>query len=372
MKKPVIALLGVLLLLAGMLGLARWTPLRDAWDQYAAGFIDDIVTGHITVTAHFEDTIGLYVGNEVTVLGMPVGEVTGIEPSGTKVVVQLEVDDDVKVPANVTAVTVSPSVVTNRNVELTPAYRGGPVLADGDLIPRKRTRTPVEIDRVISAVDELAAELSKTEGGRGVISEATEVAAKTLKGNGKRIRTTFGSLAAATDSMSGHRDTLLALVRDVDRLTESAADNKALITSFSENLTEVTELFADEAPELSESLKTLNGLLDEAEGLLEDNSKTVKATLRDLRTNSGTLAEHTGQLAESIDVLPLTFQNLLAAVDADAGELRVHTNPDQIISDQYQTMCDLSGTTLPGCEARTLGALGPDLGITALLREVIE
>ncbi|MGW8655110.1 MlaD family protein, partial [Nocardia salmonicida] len=37
----------------------------------------------ITVTARFDNGAGLYVGNAVAVLGMPVGEVTAITPRGS-------------------------------------------------------------------------------------------------------------------------------------------------------------------------------------------------------------------------------------------------------------------------------------------------
>lgn len=371
MRKLVIVVLGVLTLLGGMLGLSRWAPIRDAWDTYLADALHDVSTGQITVTAYFRDSVGLYEGNEVTVLGMPVGEVRRIEPSGTKVIVELAVDDDVQIPADVGAVTVSPSVVTNRNVELTPAYDGGPTLADGAVIPLERTRTPVEIDRVIEAVDELAGELARSEGGTGVFRDATDVAARNLAGNGTRIRSAVRALAGAVDSTTQHRDVLVSLVRQVDQLTRAAASNKATITSFSKNLTQVSELFADQAPELRKALRRLSGLLDEADKLVRDGRTSAKQTLRNVRTTTGTLAENTAQLAETTDLLPLTLQNLLRAVDADAGELRVHVNPDQIIEGQYDTLCDLTGVDLPGCESRTEGP-APDMGISALLETVIR
>lgn len=372
MKKPVIVVAGVFLLVAGMLGLSRWAPLRDAWDNYGADVVHDITTGQITVTAHFRDSVGLYIGNEVTVLGMAVGKVTAIQPDGTKVVVELTVDDDIPLPASVGAVTVSPSVVTNRHVELTPIYRGGPTLANGDVIPLERTRTPVEIDRVIKAVDELVGELVKTDGGRGALTDAIDVAANNLSGNGKRVRAAVKSLAGAVESTSQHRDVLVSLVRQVDKLTSAAATNKSAITSFSRNLTEVTELFAEQAPELGAALRRLNGLLDQARQLVSDGRKSARATLRNLRTTGKTLATHTGSLAEAIDVLPLTFQNLMAAVDAEQGELRVHINPDRGLPEQYQMLCDVVDVTAPGCADRTGDGYLPDLGISALLEKVIR
>ena len=78
----------------------------------------------ITVTAHFEDAVGLYAGNAVALLGMQVGKVTSIIAKDNYVEVKLAIDDRVDIPAEVQAVTVSTSILTDRHVELTPPDAG--------------------------------------------------------------------------------------------------------------------------------------------------------------------------------------------------------------------------------------------------------
>ncbi len=80
-------------------------------------------TDHITLTAQFDSAAGLYVDNTVAVLGgMPVGKVTAITPKKSGYVeVQFTVDRDVKIPADAQAVTISTSILTDRQIELTPA-----------------------------------------------------------------------------------------------------------------------------------------------------------------------------------------------------------------------------------------------------------
>ncbi|SKV46790.1 Putative Mce family protein [Mycobacteroides abscessus subsp. massiliense] len=79
---------------------------------------------------------------------MPIGKVTKITSRGTYMEVEFTVDSKVKVPADAKAVTVSTSILTDRHIELTPVYRGGPTLKNGDIIGLDRTKTPVEFDRV--------------------------------------------------------------------------------------------------------------------------------------------------------------------------------------------------------------------------------
>ena len=49
-----------------------------------------------TLTAHFPRTISIYEGSDVRVLGVPVGHVDTVTPSGTDVVVTMSYDANVK------------------------------------------------------------------------------------------------------------------------------------------------------------------------------------------------------------------------------------------------------------------------------------
>ena len=117
--------------------------------------------GSRTVTVMFADTAGLFEGNDVGVLGVRVGKVTEIEPDGDAVRVTLTIDDpDVRFPERANAAVVARSVATDRYVEVTPVYAGGPQLRDGATIPLDRTVTPVDFDQVLASVDKL---------GRGLV-----------------------------------------------------------------------------------------------------------------------------------------------------------------------------------------------------------
>lgn len=52
-----------------------------------------------TLTALFPRTISVYEGSDVRVLGVPVGTVDSVTPSGTDVVVTMSYDAEVQIPA---------------------------------------------------------------------------------------------------------------------------------------------------------------------------------------------------------------------------------------------------------------------------------
>ena len=71
-----------------------------------------------TLTADFPRTVSLYEGSDLRVLGVPIGKVDSVTPSGTQVVVTMHYDADVQIPADAKAVIISPSIVGDRFVQL--------------------------------------------------------------------------------------------------------------------------------------------------------------------------------------------------------------------------------------------------------------
>lgn len=145
---------------ATAIAMGSWSLLPDA----ASHALRD--TTHIT--ADFDNIAGIYEGNPVTVLGLEVGKVEKITPKGALIEVRLSIEPEVKIPKEAVAVVVSPSIVTDRHIELTPVYTQGEPLSDGAHLPKSRTKTPVELDTMIKTTDQFAAALKPQEGVEGV------------------------------------------------------------------------------------------------------------------------------------------------------------------------------------------------------------
>jgi len=114
------------------------------------------------LVAHFTRLVGVHEGSDVRVLGVRVGRVTKVRPQGRTVRVEMRYDRDLRVPAGATAIVVPPSVVSDRYVQLTPAYSGGAALADGADLPVERTSVPLEIDDIYRALDDFNKALGPT------------------------------------------------------------------------------------------------------------------------------------------------------------------------------------------------------------------
>jgi phospholipid/cholesterol/gamma-HCH transport system substrate-binding protein len=83
-----------------------------------------------TAVAYFANSNGIYVGDEVRILGVTVGSIDKIEPQPNAAKITFSFDSQYPVPADARAAILSPSLVTARAMQLVPAYTGGPKLTD--------------------------------------------------------------------------------------------------------------------------------------------------------------------------------------------------------------------------------------------------
>ncbi len=145
--------------------------------------------GHVkTLTAEFPRTVSIYQGSDVRVLGVPVGKIDSVTPSGTDVIVTMHYDADVQVPENAKAVIISPSIVGDRFVQLTPAYTGGPVLASGTTLTQDRTAVPLELDQIYSSLDDLTVALGPNGANKkGALTDLLDTTARELRWPGSQV-----------------------------------------------------------------------------------------------------------------------------------------------------------------------------------------
>jgi phospholipid/cholesterol/gamma-HCH transport system substrate-binding protein len=354
-----IALVGAVVLSAAAMGVA--------WRYPSSG--DEL----ITVTAQFDSASGLYEGNVVAVLGMPVGKVTKITPRGSYVEVEFTVDRNVKVPADAQAVTVSTSILTDRQIELTPPYRGGPVLENHDTIGLTRTKTPVEFSRVLGVLDKVSKSLEGDGHGGGPIADVLNGGADVINGNGGRIKQAFDELSKAlrlsSDGGATSREQITAIIKNVSSLFDAAAANDAKLREFASTIHQLSQIMADEDIGSGSTGKKLDQLVQRAGDLLDANRDTIKRAILNGNTTLEAAVAQQRDLAETLDIAPMLADNVYNAIDQANGSIRGRFLTDRLIFDSQYTkeICNLMGLRQLGCSTGTLQDFGPDFGLTYVL-----
>ncbi|MFI6223701.1 MCE family protein [Nocardia salmonicida] len=337
-----------------------------------AGSPDD-ANSAITVTARFDNGAGLYVGNAVAVLGMPVGEVTAITPRGSHVEVTMRVEGGVLIPADATAVTVSTSVLTDRHVEFTPAYRGGATLADHAQLGLDRTRTPIDFDRLLGAADGMAAQLAGASPDTGPIARLLDVSAQIASGSGPELRATMNELSGALrlgdDEGARTQAAITDIVEHLAILVRAAADNDQVIREFGSATGQLSSVLVDLGIGAGDTGAQIVQIMQQTDDLLTQNSESLRSTVNNATTVTRALADYREEVAEFIDVTPLLLNNAYNAIDVDYRGVRVHALLDKVFFDGQlvKEVCNVLGLRQLGCSTGTLQDFGPDFGITDML-----
>lgn len=327
----------------------------------------------MTLTAQFDSAAGLYVGNTVAVLGMPVGRVTEITPKAGYVEVRFTVDDDVDIPADAQAVTISNSILTDRQIELTPPYRGGETMRDGATIGLNRTKTPVEFARVLDVLDKLSASLRGDGQGNGPLADVVNASAAIADGNGQQMKDALGALSEAlrlsADDGRVTADQLTTIIKNLESLMAAAADNDATLRDFGSNVRQLSQILADENFGNGTTGKKINEVLTQVGEVLDDHRDDIKAIVANGDIAMTTLTDHERDLAEFLDLTPMTLDNLYNIVDKTNGSARAHVLVDKVLFDTQtvKEMCNMMGLRQLGCSTGTLQDFGPDFGLSYML-----
>lgn len=327
----------------------------------------------ITVTAQFGSAAGLYEGNVVAVLGMPVGQVTKITPKTGYVEVDFTIDKDVDVPADVQAATISNSILTDRQIELTPPYQDGPKLQNRDTIGLNRTRTPVEFARVLDVLDKLAGSLRGDGKGDGPIADVVNSGAAVVDGNGQQIKDSLGELSNAlrlsSDRGAVTKDQLTTIIANLSSLSQAAADNDAMMREFGSSVRAMSQILADEDLGSGTTGKKINEVLTNVGQVLETHRDSIKDLVSNGDIVVQSTVDHERDLMELLDVAPMTLDNMYNVADPKNGALRVKVVTDKILFDNQllKEVCNMMGLRQLGCSTGTLQDFGPDFGLSYML-----
>ncbi len=295
----------VLILFAGV-AVVRWLP---------GG-------GKTHVVAYFDNSNGVFVGDDVVILGVKVGTIDKIEPQPERAKISFSLKDKYKVPARVNAVILSPKLITSRAIQLTPAYSGGPTLTSGAVIPQNRTAVPVEFDDLRRQLEKLTDSLQPTQpGGVSPLGAAITTAADNLRGQGARIRDTVIKLSQLVSALDDHSDDIYSTVRNLSTLVSALHDSADLMGQLNNNLASVTSLLANNPDEVSHAVKDFDTAVGDVANFVADNREALGTTTDKLGSVSKALVDSLDDVKQTLHVLPNSLQNFVNVYEPAHGSI---------------------------------------------------
>lgn len=264
------------------------------------------------ITAYFENTNGVYVGDDVMILGVRVGTIETIEPRPKDAKVTFTVDTSYKVPADVNAVIISPTLVTARAIQLTPAYTSGPAMSSGGVIPLERTAVPVEYDDLRDQLQKLTDALQPTQpGGVSTLGSFINTAADNVRGQGAQIREALIQMSQTFSALGDHSDDLFGTVKSLSTLVKGLQSSTDLMRQLNISLASVTGLLANDPSEVDRAVGDLNAVVTEATTFVSQHREALGTASDKITSISQALADSIDDIKQTLHITPTAFSNFI-------------------------------------------------------------
>jgi phospholipid/cholesterol/gamma-HCH transport system substrate-binding protein len=302
------------------------------------------------LTAHFPRTISIYVGSPVKVLGVQVGAVDKVTPTGTDVTVEMHYDNNVNIPADAQAVIVSPSIVGDRYVQLTPVYESGPKLADGAVLADQDTAVPLELDQIYSSLDQLNVALGPNGANKnGALSDLLSTTAQNFGGEGAQFHQTIQDFSTLSQTLDDNKEALFGSARELEGFISTLATNDKTVRQFNQSLSNVSDLLSGEKEELAAALHNLSIGLGDVATFVKDNRDILSKNITHINRVAKVLVKQRAALDETLKDAPIALNNLALTYNPQAGTLDTNANlgelVNQIASDPQTLVCGFLSQT---------------------------
>ncbi|MBX7434262.1 virulence factor Mce family protein [Mycobacterium sp. Y57] len=236
-----------------------------------------------TVVAYFSQTLALYPGDRVQIMGVKVGSIDKIEPAGDKMRVTFHYDKKYKVPANATASILNPSLVASRTIQLAPPFTGGPVLENNAVLGLDRTQVPVEYDDLRDSLSRLLTDLGPTpEQPRGPFGDIIESAADGFAGKGQQLNKTLTGLSEALFALNEGRGDFFSVVKSLALFVNALYKSDQQFVALNNQLAQFTNAFTNTDREVAQAVQDLDQLLTTTRGFIEENGGVLAHDVNNL------------------------------------------------------------------------------------------
>lgn len=279
-------------------------------------------TDRTIVVAYFDNSNGVFAGDDVRIRGVPVGKVLKIEPQPLRSKISFWFDRKYKVPADAKAAILSPQLVTGRAIQLTPPYTGGPTMADGAVIPQDRTAVPVEWDDLRAQLQRLTELLKPTQpGGVSTLGALINTAADNLRGQGATIRDTIVKLSQAVSTLADHSTDIFATLKNLSTLVTALHDSADLLEQLNNNLAAVSSVLADDPNKIAQAAENLAAVVADVGSFVAQNRDAVGTASDKLASISRVLAGSLDDLKQTLHIAPTVLQNFNNIFEPANGSL---------------------------------------------------
>jgi phospholipid/cholesterol/gamma-HCH transport system substrate-binding protein len=283
------------------------------------------------VHVEFKDVLDLVPQAGVKVNDVAIGKVAKVDlaPDGWTADVTVEVNGNVRLPANASAQLRQSSLLGEKYVELVAPNNPAGRLAGGATIPLDRTNRNPEVEEVFGALS-----LLLNGGGIGQIQDISRELNSALSGNEPQIRQLLTNLNTVVSNLDAHKNDITQALDGLNRLSGTLNNQRDELAGAIDNLGPGLAVLTQQRDQLVTMLNSLSSLSGVAVDTINKSQADLIADLKDLQPTLTQLAATGQNLPKSLQLL-LTFPfpdstvngvkgdytNLYADLDLNLGDV---------------------------------------------------
>jgi phospholipid/cholesterol/gamma-HCH transport system substrate-binding protein len=243
-----------------------------------AFFIDKIpsVKQAYDVSAEFRDAAGLQVDNQVRVAGIKVGTVSDIQLAQDRVVVTMEIDNGIEIPADAFAEIKLATILGTKFIDLE-AKGGAPFLEAGDVIPIDKTSIPYEIYQAANQGTNLVEDLDGE-----LLNDMLVELTKLTKVAQEDVGSALEGLNHLGQGLNEKDDDLRSLLKGADDLTALLSDKGDEIVRLIDSSNDVLSSLARKRESIQSLLVATKQMAGTVTDVLRANRTNLDGILTDL------------------------------------------------------------------------------------------
>ncbi len=296
--------------------------------------------GQYKLVAYFPRAVSLYPSSQVRVLGLPAGHVDSVDVEGTRVKVTMSVDNDIPVPKDVRAIITPQSLIGERYVQLTPAWKTGEDKAT-DGMEIKDTIVPVEPDEALAALKKFLDSLDPNGLGRLINNAATD-----LQGQGATLNHALDQVSQLVSTFADKDQQLADIVDNFDQFTATLETRESQLGDILKTFSEATQVLADERQGIEDLLNGLSSLSTNGLQLVSKHSQRLKGDLDTLARLAQSIDVNLGSLGQLLDSGPNLVHGLIGAYNPQLRALNLRNDFGGVATAALTPFLDFLG--IPG------------------------
>jgi phospholipid/cholesterol/gamma-HCH transport system substrate-binding protein len=290
--------------------------------------------GTYTLTAFFPRAVSVFESSDVRVLGLAAGTVSTVEVVGNQVRVEMKIPDDIPVPKDVKAQIVPQSLIGERYVQLSPAYKDGmPRATDGMEIRAPNVIVPTEPDEALAALKEFLDSLDPKGIGRLVTNLEED-----LRGNGEALNVAIESFSEVVTTFAEKDDALARIVDSFDKLTRTLATREQQLGQVLDAFAEASQVLADERAAIEGLVAGLADLSREGLAVVAEHDEQLRTDIQTLTDAAAVIDANLSSVSQLLDAGGMLGGGLIGAFNPSSRSVNLRNNFSPLIPELIELL----------------------------------